>query len=62
VDRPSHGEPEVTAWIIIAILSFAALSVLLTPAFGLGGLFYAWLGTNIAVVGLAFFLGLKEVP
>jgi hypothetical protein len=52
----------VTAWIIIAILSFAALSVLLTPAFGLGGLFYAWLGTNIAVVGLAFFLGLKEVP
>jgi hypothetical protein len=49
------------AWVAVAFIVFAILSLLFTPYIGVGGLFYAWLGTNIIVVVLGFFLALKEV-
>jgi hypothetical protein len=54
------GGGMIVGWLLLAWIFFVAFSLLFIPSMGVGGLFYAWLGTNVAVAVLGFFLALQE--
>jgi hypothetical protein len=52
----------VVAWLVISLLFLVVFSILLVPALGWFGLFYAWLATNISVALLGVLLSLQDTP
>jgi hypothetical protein len=50
----------VVAWLVVSLFFMVTFSVLLVPALGGIGLFYAWLATNIAVAVLGLLLSLQD--
>jgi hypothetical protein len=54
------GGGMIVGWLLLAWIFFVAFSLLFVPALGLGGLFWAWIATNVGVAVLGFFLALQE--
>jgi hypothetical protein len=52
----------IVGWVALIGIAVLIMSALLMPAFGIPGLFYAWLGVNalVGVTGIVFLVLQKE--